>query len=99
VLTTPERARRYHEAAVKDANRQISILKALVDTNEDEDTRPMIENISIDDDQNLLSSAERGILEDSVFSVTSSVIFEKVRRDAVEKYSSQLPTNYGIAEE
>ena len=32
--TEQERARRYHEAAVRDANRQILIMQALLDTNQ-----------------------------------------------------------------
>ena len=35
VPTEEEKARRYHQAAVRDANRHISIMIALVDTSED----------------------------------------------------------------
>ena len=48
--TEQERARRYHEAAVRDANRQILIMQALLETNEE---NPRAESTDSEDEPHL----------------------------------------------
>jgi len=79
--TAEERARRYHESALSDANRQISILMALVETNESLPTGTTTTGNSF-----ILNTEERDILADSFIADTSSVLFERAREEAVDHY-------------
>ena len=73
--TEQERARRYHEAAVRDANRQILIMYALVETNEE---IPLVESTDSEDEPRL-TEEERAILNDSYERTTSEQLFDEVR--------------------
>ena len=80
---------RFHEAAVIDANHLIKIMSALLHTtssgNQDESMATegsALLMISKSDSTRSLNSMEREILEDNKISVTSSILFQKVRVDA-----------------
>ena len=83
--TEQERAQRYHEAAVKDANRYIVIMAGLVDT-----THESIKAESTDSgDEDSLTSEERAILiDDSFKSETSEQLFGRVRLETAKMFSS-----------
>ena len=66
-LTEQERAKRYHEAAVRDANRQILIMQALLETTEE---NPGTESIDFENEFPL-TEEERAILNDSYERPTS----------------------------
>jgi len=66
-LSSPERARRYHEWVVEDANRQISVMMALVQTLPDSEESLLI----LTEESERLNSHERNILADSFASETS----------------------------
>ena len=76
--TEQERAKRYNEAAVRDANRQILIMQALFFATEESFVFDPTES----DDQSLLNTHERAILDDSFDRPTSDQLFEQVRQEA-----------------
>ena len=79
-----ERARRYHEAAVRDSNRQILIMQALLDTTQENSTS------NVSDILTDLNTEEAEILNDGVDSETSEELFARVRReDANLNWSSK----------
>ena len=74
--TEQERARRYHETAVRDANRQILIIiQALLYTTEES---PRAESTDLEEEARL-TEEERAILDDSYERPTSDQLFEGVR--------------------
>ena len=73
--TEQERARRYHEAAVRDANRQILVMQALIETTEE---NPRAESTDSEDEPRL-TEEERAILDDSYERPTSDQLFDRVR--------------------
>ena len=80
--TEQERARRYHESAVKDANHQILIMQALLDTTQVSSKSDASGNLTD------LNTEEADILNDGVDSETSQELFARVRReDAVLNWS------------
>ena len=70
--TKEDKARRYHEAAVRDANRQITVMMALV-VAPSEESFPSVSSDSDAEDSSFLSitSAERKILANSVLTENS----------------------------
>ena len=74
--TEQERARRYHETAVRDANRQILIImQALLYTTEES---PKAESTDLEEEAPL-TEEERAILDDSYEKPNSDKLFEGVR--------------------
>lgn len=74
--TEQERARSYHETAVRDANRQILIIiQALLYTTEES---PRAESMDLEEEASL-TEEERAILDDSYERPTSDQLFEGVR--------------------
>ena len=93
-MSETERARRYNEKAVKDANRQITIMMAFVKTSDIEgchlSTNEAVPLLTTTIES--LTSQERRILADSCISgltETSDELFERVRREAAHQRRSQ----------
>ena len=82
-LTEQEKARRYHEAAVRDANRQIVIIQALLETTEES---PREESTDSEDEPRL-TEEERAILDDSYESINTDQLFANVRSDFINRYA------------
>ena len=87
--TDQERARRNHETAVRDANRQIVIMQALLDTAQESYKTKFTDS----EDDDILSPEERAILEDSYDRPTSDELFFKVRQDAIDLLASKNSLN------
>ena len=88
-LTEQEKARRYHEAAVRDANRQIVIIQALLETTEES---PREESTDSEDEPRL-TEEERAILDDSYERPTSDQLFANVRSDFINHYAPRYSVN------
>ena len=73
--TEQERARNSYKSAVEDAKRQILIMQALLETNEE---IPLAESTDSEDEPHL-TEEERAILEDSYERTTSEQLFDEVR--------------------
>ena len=84
-LTEQEKARRYHEAAVRDANRQIVIIQALLETTEES---PREESTDSEDEPRL-TEEERAILDDSYESTNTDQLFANVRSDFINRYATR----------
>ena len=81
--TEHEIARRYYEAAVRDANRQILVIQALVDTNNESYLTQADASFLTD-----LNTEEEAILNDRVDSKTSEEFFARVRQENANLYGS-----------
>lgn len=76
--TEEEKARRNHLAAVRDANRQIAIIAALLDTPQEVYKIESTESTESDDESSL-TPEEKAILADAFIRPTSDQLFEQVR--------------------
>lgn len=96
-LSEHEKAIRFHEAAVRDANRRISFIQALLTTgprlSQHISNRPSSygggrrsTQLQNEEDTLLITDEERRILTNSCRSEDSEVFFAKVRQSAVDAY-------------
>ena len=93
-MSETERARHYNEKAIKDTNRQITIMMAFIKTS-DAEGRHLSTNEAVPlltATVESLTSQERRILADSSISgltETSDELFERVRREAANQLRSR----------
>ena len=71
--------RREHEAVVRNANRQILIMQALLDTTHENSTSNHLEDLTN------LNKVNAEILNDGVDSETSEELFARIRREDSNK--------------
>ena len=87
--TDEEKARRFHEAAVRDANRYIAIMAALVKTPQENPKTEFTDS----DDEDILTPEERAILEDFNDRPTSDELFAKVGQESLDLLASRNSLN------